>query len=134
MKFSETQIGFEIPKILATSDVALRLLHTRYDHVTPLFPTAIPEEERAPIVEEEFRKEKSTEKALSAEKDLSIEKASSAEKASSTEKEATSQDEEPELKQDREFNLVPEEETISEALEDNEVQRVGHCLSVCLSV
>lgn len=36
--FSETQVGFEIPRILATSDIALRLLHTHYDHVTPLGP------------------------------------------------------------------------------------------------
>ncbi|KAF6338995.1 hypothetical protein mRhiFer1_002120 [Rhinolophus ferrumequinum] len=36
VRFSETQIGFEIPRILATSDIALRLLHTHYDHVTPL--------------------------------------------------------------------------------------------------
>ncbi|XP_044085083.1 dynein axonemal intermediate chain 7 isoform X7 [Neovison vison] len=38
VRFSETQIGFEIPRILATSDIALRLLHTHYDHVTPLRP------------------------------------------------------------------------------------------------
>uniref|UniRef100_A0A8C5ZUI8 Dynein axonemal intermediate chain 7 n=1 Tax=Marmota marmota marmota TaxID=9994 RepID=A0A8C5ZUI8_MARMA len=36
IKFAGTQIGFEIPKILATSDIALRLLHTHYDHVSPL--------------------------------------------------------------------------------------------------
>ncbi|XP_077726831.1 dynein axonemal intermediate chain 7 isoform X8 [Canis aureus] len=38
VRFSETQTGFEIPRILATSDIALRLLHTHYDHVTPLRP------------------------------------------------------------------------------------------------
>nr|KAF6373137.1 hypothetical protein mPipKuh1_002077 [Pipistrellus kuhlii] len=32
----EMKIGFEIPRILASSDIALRLLHTHYDHVTPL--------------------------------------------------------------------------------------------------
>ncbi|XP_004479989.1 dynein axonemal intermediate chain 7 isoform X2 [Dasypus novemcinctus] len=42
IRFSETQIGFEIPKILATSDIALRLLHTHYDHVTPLPPAPAP--------------------------------------------------------------------------------------------
>ncbi|MBZ3884633.1 Protein CASC1 [Sciurus carolinensis] len=36
VKFAGTQIGFEIPRILATSDIAIRLLHTHYDHVTPL--------------------------------------------------------------------------------------------------
>ncbi|XP_023421076.2 dynein axonemal intermediate chain 7 isoform X2 [Cavia porcellus] len=35
VRFSHTQIGFEIPKVLATSSIALRLLHTHYDHVTP---------------------------------------------------------------------------------------------------
>lgn len=38
VRFSETQTRFELPRILATSDIALRLLHTHYDHVTPLFP------------------------------------------------------------------------------------------------
>ncbi|XP_066120935.1 dynein axonemal intermediate chain 7 isoform X6 [Saccopteryx bilineata] len=38
VRCSEIKIGFEIPTILATSDIALRLLHTRYDHVTPLSP------------------------------------------------------------------------------------------------
>ncbi|KAM5251839.1 dynein axonemal intermediate chain 7 isoform 1-T1 [Hipposideros larvatus] len=44
VRFSETQIGFEIPRILATSNIALRLLHTHYDHVTPLrtVPTLLP--------------------------------------------------------------------------------------------
>ncbi|XP_010613441.1 protein CASC1 isoform X1 [Fukomys damarensis] len=36
VRFSNTKTGFEIPRILATSDIALRLLHTHYDHVTPL--------------------------------------------------------------------------------------------------
>ncbi|CAO2607158.1 Dynein axonemal intermediate chain 7, partial [Lemmus lemmus] len=85
VKFSKTEIGFEIPKILATSDVALRLLHTRYDHITPLFPTTAPEEQGAPVVEE-LRKEKSTEKAISTEKALSAEKALSTEKALGAEK------------------------------------------------
>lgn len=45
VRFSGTQIGFEIPRILATSGIALRLLHTHYDHVTPLrlVPTLLPE-------------------------------------------------------------------------------------------
>ncbi|XP_054446877.1 dynein axonemal intermediate chain 7 isoform X2 [Pteronotus mesoamericanus] len=36
VRCTEIQIGFDIPRILATSDIALRLLHTHYDHVTPL--------------------------------------------------------------------------------------------------
>lgn len=38
IRFSNTEIGFDIPRILATSDIALRLLHTYYDHVSPLPP------------------------------------------------------------------------------------------------
>ncbi|XP_006897278.1 PREDICTED: protein CASC1 [Elephantulus edwardii] len=36
IRFSKTQIGFEIPRLLATSNIALRLFHTHYDHLTPL--------------------------------------------------------------------------------------------------
>ncbi|XP_013366900.1 PREDICTED: protein CASC1 isoform X2 [Chinchilla lanigera] len=50
VKFSNTQIGFEIPKILATSDVALRLLHTHYDHITPLHAVRAPLVPLVPLV------------------------------------------------------------------------------------
>ncbi|XP_047722752.1 dynein axonemal intermediate chain 7 isoform X3 [Prionailurus viverrinus] len=40
VRFSETQIRFEIPRILATSGIAIRLLHTHYDHTTPLRPVS----------------------------------------------------------------------------------------------
>ncbi|XP_057558187.1 dynein axonemal intermediate chain 7 isoform X5 [Hippopotamus amphibius kiboko] len=55
IRFSDTQIGFEIPRILATSDIALRLLHTHYDHVTPLrpVPTASQEDTSTCSVQEE---------------------------------------------------------------------------------
>ncbi|XP_040843356.1 dynein intermediate chain CFAP94, axonemal isoform X2 [Ochotona curzoniae] len=42
VRFSETKVGFEIPRILAASGIALRLLHTHYDHVTPLRPLPTP--------------------------------------------------------------------------------------------
>ncbi|XP_058512037.1 dynein axonemal intermediate chain 7 isoform X2 [Ochotona princeps] len=42
VRFSETNVGFEIPRILAASGIALRLLHTHYDHVTPLRPLPMP--------------------------------------------------------------------------------------------
>ncbi|XP_049738586.1 dynein axonemal intermediate chain 7 isoform X1 [Elephas maximus indicus] len=54
ISFSETNIGFEIPRILATCDIALRLLHTRYDHVTPLCPVPRPlkvEQDPSTIIE-----------------------------------------------------------------------------------
>ncbi|XP_057412478.1 dynein axonemal intermediate chain 7 isoform X5 [Balaenoptera acutorostrata] len=50
IRFSETQIGFEIPRILATSDIALRLLHTHYDHVTPLGPVPTAPQEHTSTV------------------------------------------------------------------------------------
>ncbi|XP_060161891.1 dynein axonemal intermediate chain 7 isoform X8 [Globicephala melas] len=50
IRFSETQTGFEIPRILATSDIALRLLHTRYDHVTPLGPVPTASQEHTSTV------------------------------------------------------------------------------------
>ncbi|KAF5890790.1 protein CASC1-like, partial [Clarias magur] len=34
--FQEAGLSFELPKQLALSDVCLRILHTRYDHLTPL--------------------------------------------------------------------------------------------------
>nr|XP_031526468.1 protein CASC1 isoform X6 [Vicugna pacos] len=66
VRFSETQIGFEIPRILATSDIALRLLHTHYDHVTPLRPVPAASQENTstvtPVVKGEV---KSVETAIS---------------------------------------------------------------------
>uniref|UniRef100_A0A3Q3IRU9 Dynein axonemal intermediate chain 7 n=1 Tax=Monopterus albus TaxID=43700 RepID=A0A3Q3IRU9_MONAL len=35
-KFSEAGMGFELPKQLAESDIAVRILHTRYDHLSLL--------------------------------------------------------------------------------------------------
>ncbi|NXL46126.1 CASC1 protein, partial [Podilymbus podiceps] len=35
--FCDAQHGFDLPKSLAVSNVAVRILHTRYDHVSPLW-------------------------------------------------------------------------------------------------
>ncbi|NXX93181.1 CASC1 protein, partial [Centropus bengalensis] len=35
--FSDAQHGFDLPKSLAVSNVAVRILHTHYDHVSPLW-------------------------------------------------------------------------------------------------
>ncbi|KAM6314454.1 dynein axonemal intermediate chain 7 isoform 2-T2 [Podargus strigoides] len=35
--FHDAQHGFDLPKSLAVSSVAVRILHTRYDHVSPLW-------------------------------------------------------------------------------------------------
>ncbi|XP_067415357.1 dynein axonemal intermediate chain 7 isoform X4 [Emydura macquarii macquarii] len=34
--FCDAENGFDLPKTVATSDVAVRILHTHYDHVSPL--------------------------------------------------------------------------------------------------
>ncbi|XP_057558184.1 dynein axonemal intermediate chain 7 isoform X2 [Hippopotamus amphibius kiboko] len=69
IRFSDTQIGFEIPRILATSDIALRLLHTHYDHVTPLRPVPTASQEDTSTVTYFIKDElKSVEAAVS--KDL----------------------------------------------------------------
>lgn len=35
--FCDAQHGFDLPKSLAVSSVAVRILHTHYDHVSPLW-------------------------------------------------------------------------------------------------
>ncbi|GAB1291427.1 Dynein axonemal intermediate chain 7 [Apodemus speciosus] len=110
VRFSETQIGFEIPRILATSNVALRLLHTRYDHITPLLPMAAAEEKQGPGVAEQFEDKESAEKAITEEKLL-------------TEEKTANEDEQPKTEQEKELNLVQEEETKYEAIEDTVLQR-----------
>ncbi|XP_061106681.1 dynein axonemal intermediate chain 7, partial [Conger conger] len=36
VRFEEVGLAFELPKQLAMSDIAVRILHTRYDHLSPL--------------------------------------------------------------------------------------------------
>ncbi|XP_028747617.2 dynein intermediate chain CFAP94, axonemal isoform X2 [Peromyscus leucopus] len=105
VKFSETQIGFEIPRILATSDVALRLLHTRYDHVTPLYPNTITKEDHVPMVMKHFKQEEHIEKAVTEEKVFA-------------EENTTNQAAESQSRQETELSFVQEEEPNSEALEN----------------
>lgn len=119
MKFSETQIGFEIPRILATSDVALRLLHTRYDHVTPLYPNTITKEDHVPTAVKHFKEEEHTEKAVTEDKVFA-------------EENITNQAAESQSRQETELSFVQEEEPNTEALENIDVRKVGCCLSVCL--
>ncbi|KAB0386706.1 hypothetical protein FD755_001662 [Muntiacus reevesi] len=100
IRFSETQTGFEIPRILATSDIALRLLHTHYDHVTPLSPVLTPPQEHVSLVTDFVREEvKSVQTAVS--KDLQEEN-----------------------KQENESNSVHEEETKAEEQGDVEEQTI----------
>ncbi|XP_037059890.1 dynein intermediate chain CFAP94, axonemal isoform X5 [Peromyscus leucopus] len=110
VKFSETQIGFEIPRILATSDVALRLLHTRYDHVTPLYPNTITKEDHVPMVMKHFKQEEHIEKAVTEEKVFA-------------EENTTNQAAESQSRQETELSFVQEEEPNSEALENIDVRK-----------
>ncbi|XP_069441636.1 dynein axonemal intermediate chain 7 isoform X7 [Ovis canadensis] len=99
IRFSETQTGFEIPRILATSDIALRLLHTHYDHVTPLSPVLTPSQENISIITDFVKEEvKTLQTAVS--KDLQEEK----------------------KQQENESNSVHEEETKAEGQGDVEEQ------------
>ncbi|XP_055252541.1 dynein axonemal intermediate chain 7 isoform X4 [Moschus berezovskii] len=99
IRFSETQTGFEIPRILATSDIALRLLHTHYDHVTPLSPVLTPSQEHISVVTDFVKEEaKSVQAAVS--KDLQEEN----------------------KQQENESNSVHEEETKTEEQGDVEEQ------------
>lgn len=36
LNFEEAGLGFELPKQLAVSDIAVRILHTHYDHLSLL--------------------------------------------------------------------------------------------------
>ncbi|XP_060022704.1 dynein axonemal intermediate chain 7 [Lagenorhynchus albirostris] len=92
IRFSETQTGFEIPRILATSDIALRLLHTRYDHVTPLGPVPTASQEHTSTVTYFGKDEvKSVEAAVS--KDLKEEYKEQENESNSVHEEETKVDE-----------------------------------------
>lgn len=92
------QIGFEIPRILASSDIALRLLHTRYDHVTPLCPVPIVLNGHTPLESPSVHDEVCAEQS------------------------AISKELQEEYKQpENESNLVQEEETKSEEQDDDTV-------------
>ncbi|XP_027969122.1 protein CASC1 isoform X2 [Eumetopias jubatus] len=99
VRFSETQIGFEIPRILATSDIALRLLHTHYDHITPLCPVPTSLQEHTATVTHFVKDEVKNEEA------------------------AISKELQEEGKQrENESNSIQEEETKFEEQGDSEVQ------------
>lgn len=109
VKFSQTQIGFEIPRILATSSVALRLLHTRYDHITPFFSTAVTEEKHRSTVAEDFKEEERTEKVVP--------------EGNVFTEEAADEAEQPKAEQERELSVIPEEEVKFDATGDTVTER-----------
>ncbi|XP_072528979.1 dynein axonemal intermediate chain 7 [Salminus brasiliensis] len=57
-QFSEVGLGFELPMQLATSDIAVRILHTRYDHLSHLSRRA-QDQKRKPAKGEEGNAETS---------------------------------------------------------------------------
>uniref|UniRef100_F7FKY0 Dynein axonemal intermediate chain 7 n=1 Tax=Rattus norvegicus TaxID=10116 RepID=F7FKY0_RAT len=111
VKFSQTQVGFEIPRILATSNVALRLLHTHYDHITPLFSTVVTEEKHGSIVAENFKEEERTEKAVPEENVFTEEAADEAEQLKAEE--------------ERELSSIPEEEVKFDPTVDTVTQKIS---------
>ncbi|KAL4701651.1 hypothetical protein H8959_015655, partial [Pygathrix nigripes] len=56
-----------IPRILATSDIAVRLLHTHYDHVSALHSVSTPSKEHTSTVTELVKDIENVEKAISKE-------------------------------------------------------------------
>ncbi|KAJ8392335.1 hypothetical protein AAFF_G00076990 [Aldrovandia affinis] len=50
-RFEEVGMGFEMPRQLAVSDIAVRILHTRYDHLSPL-SREVQRQESAAVLEE----------------------------------------------------------------------------------
>ncbi|XP_053364665.1 dynein axonemal intermediate chain 7 isoform X1 [Clarias gariepinus] len=61
--FQEAGLSFELPKQLALSDVCLRFLHTRYDHLTPV-SLLMQAQNKSLATEEEAEADSETPKAL----------------------------------------------------------------------
>ncbi|XP_072509568.1 dynein axonemal intermediate chain 7 isoform X3 [Notamacropus eugenii] len=59
IKFGNTEVRFDIPKALATSDIALSIFHTSYDHISPLPVIQRPEKPAyvEPAIEDSTEKE-----------------------------------------------------------------------------
>ncbi|XP_035280691.1 protein CASC1 [Anguilla anguilla] len=51
IRFEDVGVAFELPKQLAVSDIAVRILHTRYDHLSPL-SREVQRKEAAALAEE----------------------------------------------------------------------------------
>ncbi|XP_037704031.1 dynein intermediate chain CFAP94, axonemal isoform X3 [Choloepus didactylus] len=121
VRFSETQIGFEIPRILATSDIALRLLHTRYDHVTPLCSVPAPlDVAQTPTVTEPVRAEDKSAVEPLASKEV--------QEGSKQENGSVSVDEE-EVKVEEEGDVEEQKSTVEEELEATKYQMEMKLLS-----
>lgn len=91
IRFSGTEVGFEIPRILATSDIALRLLHTHFDHVSPLpTVTATVDTFDEPVKEEVPLEEAAASQEAEAEAEVEAETEAEAIQEAETEAEAES--------------------------------------------
>ncbi|XP_077682484.1 dynein axonemal intermediate chain 7 [Eretmochelys imbricata] len=81
--FSDAENGFDLPKTVATSDVAVRILHTHYDHISPLqcipklhLKVQAPESKQELTVLYDMKEEKEGEQKSGEDSDLVIEKES----------------------------------------------------------
>ncbi|XP_043394618.1 dynein axonemal intermediate chain 7 isoform X9 [Chelonia mydas] len=81
--FSDAENGFDLPKTVATSDVAVRILHTHYDHISPLqcipklhLKMQAPESKQELTVLYDMKEEKEGEQKSGEDSDLVIEKES----------------------------------------------------------
>ncbi|XP_020947859.1 protein CASC1 isoform X9 [Sus scrofa] len=137
--FSETQVGFEIPRILATSDIALRLLHTHYDHVTPLGPAPAASQEPTSTVTHLVKDEaKGIEAAVSKvlqeeskqqenESNSVHEEETKVEEPGDAEEQKNSVQEEPEVKQhDLEMKLLSETVLAAKHWKTDGISNVSH--------
>nr|XP_006821721.1 PREDICTED: axonemal 84 kDa protein-like isoform X2 [Saccoglossus kowalevskii] len=48
-EFEEQKFAFELPKQLATADIAIRIIHTKYDHLSHLCRTYFPKKKKKPL-------------------------------------------------------------------------------------
>ncbi|XP_044533419.1 dynein axonemal intermediate chain 7 [Gracilinanus agilis] len=66
IKFGDTDIGFTIPKLLASSDTAVRIFHTNYDHISPLpvVPRPVKPQVIDEIIEEATKTDTTQEEAV----------------------------------------------------------------------
>ncbi|XP_037771380.1 dynein axonemal intermediate chain 7 isoform X2 [Chelonia mydas] len=86
--FSDAENGFDLPKTVATSDVAVRILHTHYDHISPLqcipklhLKMQAPESKQELTVLYDMKEEKEGEQKSGEDSDLVIEKESDGRKS-----------------------------------------------------
>nr|XP_023959069.1 dynein axonemal intermediate chain 7 isoform X2 [Chrysemys picta bellii] len=94
--FCDAENGFDLPKTVATSDVAVRILHTHYDHISPLqlipklhLKVQAPESKPELTVLYDMKEEKEEEQKSGEDSSLVIEKESDGRKSAISFKDST---------------------------------------------